>query len=101
MHVNPTKVVPITELQARASQLLAEVKQTGEPVLITLRGRSAAVLINVDEYDSLLKALEDYEARELDFLIAAGERARKQGKVITQAEVKRRLGYRGPKYGRG
>ena len=93
MHVNPDKIIPITELQAKASQVVAEVNRSGEPVLITRRGRSAAVLLDVSHYNELLHTIERLETQELQLLIAQGERERAAGQGILQEEVKRRLGF--------
>jgi len=39
------KIVPVTELQREAGQILRRLRDSKEPVIITQRGRPAAVLI--------------------------------------------------------
>ena len=43
-------VRPITEFRASASQFIGQVQQTGEPVIFTQHGRSAAVLVDIGSY---------------------------------------------------
>jgi prevent-host-death family protein len=93
MHVNLDKIIPVAELQTKASQVVTEVTRSGEPVVITRRGRSAAILVDVGQYKELLQTIERLEAQELERLIAQGERERAAGQGIPQEEVKRRLGF--------
>ena len=43
-------VVPISDLRTKAAQIIARIHQTRQPVLVTQRGRSVAVLLDVAEY---------------------------------------------------
>lgn len=97
MHINPEKIIPITELQAKASRLLAELRRSREPVLVTQRGRSAAVLLDVASYNELLRTIERLEQLELEKMIEEGEQAIASGDVVSHAEVKRRLSYTSPR----
>jgi prevent-host-death family protein len=47
----------VTEFRANAAQFIEQVQETGEPVILTLHGRSAAVLLNVEAYESMLDEL--------------------------------------------
>lgn len=100
MYINPEKIIPVTELQAKASQVLAEVRRSREPVLVTQRGRSSAVLLDVATYNELLQTVERLEQLELEKLVAEGERAVASGDVISHAEVKRKLGSSSPRKAR-
>ena len=44
-------IVPISDLRQGAAALLRKVKDSREPVVVTQRGRAAAVLLSIDEYE--------------------------------------------------
>lgn len=44
-------IVPISDLRQGAAALLNKVKGSREPVVVTQRGRAAAVLLSIDEYE--------------------------------------------------
>jgi prevent-host-death family protein len=50
-------IQPVTEFRANAAQFIEQVQETGEPVILTQHGRSAAVLLNVESYESMLDEL--------------------------------------------
>ena len=50
-------VRPVTEFRANASAFLDQVHTTRRPVILTQRGRSAAVLLDVAVYEDLLDQL--------------------------------------------
>ena len=68
------RLTPVTEIKRRATEVIADVRATRQPVLITERGRSAAVLLDVETYDALLRRLAVLEG------IARGERAYAEGR---------------------
>ena len=47
-------VRPVTEFRANTSAILEQVHSTKRPVILTQHGRSAAVLLDVDVYESLV-----------------------------------------------
>ena len=51
-------VKPISEFRANAASLVQQVRRTKRPLVITQQGRSAAVLLDVTEYEKLLARLE-------------------------------------------
>lgn len=53
-----SKSVPVRELRSRLADLLDEVADRREHVTVTRRGRPAAVLIPVDEYEALEETAE-------------------------------------------
>lgn len=55
--VTTMKTVPAGEFKAKCLQLMDEVDETGEPVLITKRGRPVARLVPVETARSLLGCL--------------------------------------------
>ena len=46
-------VQPVTEFRANAAQFIEQVRTTGEPVILTQHGQSAAVLIDVAGYEAM------------------------------------------------
>ena len=79
-------IKPVTEIKRHATEIIAQLRTDRVPVLITEHGRSAAVLLDVESYQSMLERLEILEG------IARGERAFSDGRVVTHGEAKKRLG---------
>jgi prevent-host-death family protein len=69
-----SNIIPITDLRQDAASVLKRVKGTKEPVIITQRGRAAAVMMSTDAYE---KAEHD---RQLLRLLARGEKEIAAGK---------------------
>jgi prevent-host-death family protein len=53
-----TDVKPVSEFRANAAGLIEQVKNSGRPLVLTQRGHSAAVLLDVVDYAQLLEELE-------------------------------------------
>lgn len=49
--VNISKIIPITDLRQDAAKVLAAARISKEPLVITQRGRAAAVLLSVEAYE--------------------------------------------------
>jgi antitoxin YefM len=84
--------VPFTEARNRLTEILDEVQARHEHVVITRNGRPAAVVLSLDEYESLeetLEILQDEEA--LEALRESAEDVR-EGRLFTLEEVRRELG---------
>lgn len=67
-------IQPVTEFRAKAAQYIEQVQETGEPVILTQHGRGAAVLLDVESYESMmdeLALLRDVRRAEKQF--AAGK----------------------------
>jgi len=78
-------IQPVTEFRANAAQFIEQVQATGEPVILTQHGRSAAVLIDVVSYEAMvdeLALLRDVRLAE-EQVVA--------GKTRTHAAVARKL----------
>lgn len=64
----------LSEFRARVASFVQQVHKTHRPVVITHRGRSAAVLLDVSDYESLLDKLElIQDVREAERQIDSGE----------------------------
>ena len=68
------EIVPITDLRQDSSAVLERVRSSREPVIITQRGRAAAVMVSVEEYE------RSENERQILLLLARGEKEIAQGK---------------------
>jgi len=67
-------IIPITDLRQDAAAALKRVKTSKQPVVITQRGRAAAVLLSIEEYE------RGEHERQLLRLLARGEQEIATGK---------------------
>jgi len=77
-------VKPISEFRAKAASLIQQVQRTRRPLVITHQGRSAAVLLDVSEYEKLLAKLELLQD------IHIGEDQIDGGQGITQSAARKK-----------
>lgn len=56
-----TRIVTVSELKVKLSVLISELEKQGIPIYITQHGKPKAVLASYDEYEALLKKIEDLE----------------------------------------
>ena len=52
------QIVPISDLRQGAAALLKKVRESRDPVVVTQRGRPAAVLLSVEEFERRERDLE-------------------------------------------
>jgi len=69
-------IKPMSEFRAHTASCIQQVQKSKRPVVITQHGRSAAVLIDVSEFESMSQRLELLED------IALGESLIDEGKGI-------------------
>jgi prevent-host-death family protein len=74
-------IIPITDLRQDAAAALDRVRRSREPVVITQRGRAAAVMLSVEAYES------GERERDLLRILATGEREIAKGKGRELAAV--------------
>ena len=55
------KVIPITDLLQDAAVVLKRLRKGKEPIVITQRGRAAAVLLSIEEYERARREREILE----------------------------------------
>ena len=67
-------IIPITDLRQDAAKALERVRRSPEPVVITQRGRAAAVLLSMEAYE------QGERERQILRLLATGEREITKGK---------------------
>jgi antitoxin YefM len=78
-------LTPISDFRVRTPEILAKVRKTKRPLILTQRGRSAAVLEDIGEYEKKEERLELLEA------ILKGLQAGENGKVVTHAKAMSQL----------
>jgi len=76
------KVELVTSHKRQATKILADLRDTKEPVLITEHGIPSAYLVDVSDYEFMQNRLSILEG------IARGERALSDGKVVSHSEAK-------------
>ena len=67
-------IVPITDLRQDATTIVKRLTKSREPLIITQRGRAAAVMVSVEDYEHSRHELEILR------LLARGEKEIKKGK---------------------
>ncbi len=88
-------IIAVSDLQRQAAQVLAAVNKSSEPIIITQRGRPAAVIISAKRYAQIEEDLAEFDDFELERLVEEGLRAKKAGDSLSLDEVKKRLNYPG------
>lgn len=94
MHLTMKNIVPITDLQRQAGQIIGSLSDSDEPVIVTQRGRAAAVIISADRYEEIEEDLKRLDELELLELVEQGKRAVAAGDLISHEEVKRKLKFK-------
>ena len=74
-------IVPISDLREDAANILGRMKKSREPVVITQRGRAAAVMVSVEEYQ------RSTHEREILRLLVQGDKEVASGKGHDLEEV--------------
>lgn len=75
----------VTTIKRRATELLAELEQSREPILITQHGLPSAYLVDVGTYESMRQRMRLLEG------IARGEKAVEDGRTLSHVQAKRRM----------
>ena len=76
---------PVSDLRRKAHELVSQTRRSRRPVLITQRGRGAAVLVSVEAWE------EQQDRRELLEAILRGERDFEEGRVVVEDEARARI----------
>lgn len=90
-------IIPISALQSQTKQIVERVKNTRDTVIITQRGRPAALLVNYEDYEGMVATLEEMSQPDWRERLAEAERDSRAGKGIELAEFKARRARRGKK----
>lgn len=83
-----SRIVPVREFRAELANLIDEVADRREHVIITRRGRPAAVMIPVNEYDALEETAEILSDTKTLTAIDKGRRELNAGKSVSLEELR-------------
>ena len=75
----------VTTLKRQATRILAELRDSREPVLITEHGKPSAYLVDVEDFEYQQNRLQILEA------LARGESAINEGRTLSQDEAEKAL----------
>ena len=75
------KTKPLTTLKRQAAKILADLRKTKEPVLITEHGKPSAYLVDVGDYEMMQRRVDMLEK------LFEAERDIAHGRVYTQEEM--------------
>jgi prevent-host-death family protein len=85
------KIIPISDLQTKAKQYVEQVQETEQPVVITRRGRAAAVLVSYESYEGFLATRDEMTYPDWEQRLRRAKRESKQGKGVSlETYLKRR-----------
>lgn len=83
------RILPLAEVKAKLSQLVADIATTDEEVTITKNGQATAVLVSYEEFESWQETLAVLSDQELVKEIHTGIQQLKQerGKLLTDTDL--------------
>ncbi len=84
--------LPLTEAKAKLNELVESAVTTHERVTITRHGKPAAVLISVDDLESLEETIFWQSQPEIHDDLRAGREAAHKEELLDEAAVRRLLG---------
>jgi antitoxin YefM len=88
------ETVPVRELRSGLAHFIDRVADLREHVIVTRRGRPAAVLVPIDEYDALEETAEILSDNESLRAIEEGLRQIEHDETVTLAELRRDIAAR-------
>jgi prevent-host-death family protein len=83
--MKPTRIKPISYVKANAADLIRELKESGEPLVITQNGEATAVMQDVAAYEATQETLA------LLKILALGRRQVEEGRTVAAEKVFRSL----------
>jgi len=89
-----TQTVPVRELRSDLAHVIDRVADLREHVIVTRRGRPAAVLIPVDEYDALEETAEILSDADTLAAVEEGLGEIERGETVTLTDLRRELDVR-------
>ncbi len=83
-------IIPITDLQQKTRKFVQQVRETRQPIIITQRGRAAAVLFPAEEYEAYVATRDALSYPDWQERLMRAERDSKAGKGIELEEFLRK-----------
>ncbi len=87
-----TRIVPFTEARARLTELLDDVEARHEHLVITRKGRPAAVVVSPEEWDAIEETLEVLQDEQTLADLRESEDDVEAERLFSLDEVRRELG---------
>ncbi len=91
MYLSMKNIIPITDLQRQAGQIIGTFAESDEPIVVTQRGRASAVLMSAKRYAEIEVDLKRLDELELLELVELSKQDIAEKNVLSHDEVKRRL----------
>jgi antitoxin YefM len=86
------RIVPFTEARARLTELLDDIEARHEHVVITRKGRPAAVVVSPVEWDAIEETLDVLQDDETLAALRESDEDVEAGRLFSLDEVRRELG---------
>ena len=81
------QIIPISDLQSKTKEVIDGVKKTGDPVIITQRGRPAALVVNYEQYEGMLHTLDEMSYPDWRERLNRAKRESERGESISLEEL--------------
>ncbi|HRH45843.1 MAG TPA: type II toxin-antitoxin system Phd/YefM family antitoxin [Pyrinomonadaceae bacterium] len=91
MYATMRNIIPITDLQRQAGQIIGSLNDSEEPIVVTQRGRASAVIISAERYSEIEADLKRLDELELLEMVELSRQEKAEGKILSHDEVKKRL----------
>lgn len=85
------KIIPISDLQTKTKEVVDGVKKTGDPVIITQRGRPAALVVNYEAYEGMIHTLDEMSYPDWMGRLKEAESDSRKGKGIGLDTLKKKI----------
>jgi prevent-host-death family protein len=87
------KIIPISDLQTSAKRYVDQVKKTEQPIIVTQRGRPAAVLVSYEEFEAMQETSAEMRHPDWRARLERAQREARPGRGISvETYLKRRRG---------
>ncbi|MDO8525530.1 MAG: type II toxin-antitoxin system Phd/YefM family antitoxin [Candidatus Omnitrophota bacterium] len=87
-----TKNISLKDLRPRLPEIMAEVDSKMDRFVITKRGRPVALLMSIDDYESILESLDILSNTHLMKRLKKANEDLKAGRVVALDVIERELG---------
>jgi prevent-host-death family protein len=81
-------IQPVSDFRANASALIQQARDSGRPLVLTQRGRSAAVVIDIRSYQRLLDEIEELRDVQRGLADVAAGRVVAHEDVVARVEAR-------------
>jgi prevent-host-death family protein len=86
------RIIPFTDARARLTELLDDVEARHEHVVITRKGRPAAVIVSPEEWDAIGETLDVLQDEQTLADLHESAKDVKAGRLFSLDDVRRELG---------